>query len=121
MHRWLENISLYRGSLQETLAFLIGRKFWSTVAMLRRFLGFMTNTDRRHLVFADEKPMKEKMIYRKVRRCPRTGHIPNHMMNANSKNCFNILAAVNIKGCVARPVEYVILKCTTNALFFYSL
>ena len=39
-------------------------------------------------------------------------------MNANSKNHFNIIATVNIKGWVARPVEYVILKCTTNAPFF---
>ena len=38
MHRWFENISLYRGSLRVTLAFPADRNSWSTVEMLRMFI-----------------------------------------------------------------------------------
>ena len=50
------------------------------------------------LVFSDEKPMKEINIYPRVRRDPFTGEIPKNKVSSSAKNCYNILAAVNVKG-----------------------
>ena len=47
--------------------------------------------------FADEKPMKQIDVFRKIRRDVRNGCIPQHRVNANSKDRYNILAVVTIK------------------------
>ena len=74
--------------------------------------------DHTQLVFADEKSMKEIIIFCSVRENVRTGTTPNHTMNANSKNRYSILAAVTLKGNSVRPVEFLILKqCVYDALF----
>ena len=62
--------------------------------------------------------MKEVMIFGKVRRDPITGDTPNHRMNANSKNRFNILAAVTVKGGKVSPLQYVVTQACTNAAIF---
>ena len=48
-----------------------------------------------------------------------TGETPCHKMSFSSKNRFNILAAVTLKGGHVRPVEYFLLdKVCANASIF---
>ena len=87
--------------------------------MLTDYLSFIVKIrDQTRLVFADEKPQKEKDLLFKVRRDPFTGNVPHHSYNANSKNRYNIFAAVTVKRNVRRNVEYVILEETGDAYLF---
>ena len=62
--------------------------------------------------------MKEVMIFPKVRKDPITGSCPKNASLSTSKNRFNILAAINLKGGSIPPVYYEILEeCTTSALY----
>ena len=116
--RWFKNAGPYKGSMRATSRFPSGRNSASTIDKLREYLEIIRHVrDHRYLVFADEKPMKEINIYRNVRRDPRSGLIPNHEMEANSKNRFNILAAVTIKPGV-RPVCFKVIEACTDADMF---
>ena len=69
-------------------------------------------------MFADELPMKEVMIYTKVRKNCMMGQTPHHRMEAHSKNCYSILAAVTIKGRRMSPEASVVLEeCTDSCIF----
>ena len=87
------------------------------LSFARRVLRFYSN----HicLVFADEKLMKEIMIYTTVRIYVKKGTTPSHKLSSvNSKNRFNILTTIHVTGKHTRPVEYVILEdCTDSTLF----
>ena len=62
--------------------------------------------------------MKEVMIFPKVRKDPLTGECPKNVSSSTSKNRFNILAAVNLKGRSVPPVYWEVLEeCTTSALY----
>ena len=116
--RWFCEAGTYRGSMRATSRFPSGRNSASTVHKLKQYLHIISNIrDHKNLVFADEKPMKEVNIFRNVRRDPKTGLIPNHEMEANSKNRFNILAAVTIKPGV-RPVCFKVIEACTDADMF---
>ena len=116
--RWFKFIGPYTGSMRETSAYPPGRSSEAALHHLSEYLDFISKvSDVSRLVFADEKPMKERDIFRKVRRDVRTGTTPRHTMNANSKNRYNILAAVTIKENVS-PVEFVVLQTTTTAQIF---
>ena len=53
-----------------------------------------------------------------MRRDPYTGIVPYISMNANTKNRYNILSTVNVKGGHVNPVEFVVLEeCTNSSLF----
>ena len=72
-------------------------------------------------MFADEKPMKEKDIFMKVRRDIMKGTTPLHKLKSvnSSKNRLNILTAVNIKGKNIIPVYFEVLQdLKTNASVF---
>ena len=116
--RWFKEIGPFSGSFRETSAFPPGRWNDETFQRLRRYLQFVCNlSNSLRLVFADEKPMKERDIFRKMRRNVRDGSTPQHSMNANSRNRYNILAAVTIKEGV-KAVEYAVLQTTTTAPVF---
>ena len=74
--------------------------------------------DHSTVVFADKKPMKEIDIYGAVQRDLFSGDVPNHEMEANAKNRYNILCAVNIKGGDIPPLEYVVLQENSNSAIF---
>ena len=63
--------------------------------------------------------MKEVMIYGKLRRDVLKGVTPNHkVISVNSKNRYNILTVVTIKGGCIKPVEFVILEECTDVCIF---
>ena len=106
IYRWFNCVGPFRGSLRVTNAFPPDRESLTAVEKLRVYLDFVAHVNPTRLVFADEKPMKEKDIYRKVRRDPKTGETPKHTMNANGKNRYNILSAVTIKKSSGRGLCY---------------
>ena len=120
IERWFMTIGPFKGVMRLTSRFPSGRETWVTYRLLKKYLQFIVSvTDHRRLVFADEKPMKEIDIFDRVRRDPFTGIVPYYLMDANSKNRYNILCAVNVKGGHVNPVEFVILEeCTNSSLFF---
>ena len=62
--------------------------------------------------------MKEVDIFPRVRKNPLTGVSSKNISTSTSKNCFNILAAVNLKGGQVPPVYYHVLEeCTTSAIY----
>ena len=99
------NSGPFKGNMRKTSKFL-AKHSPENVQRMAEYIQFMRSIqDHRRVVFADEKSMQEIDIYGTVRSDPRTGFVPNHSCNANSKNRYNIFAAVTIKHDV-NPVEY---------------
>ena len=117
--RWFATMGPFKGNLRVTGSFPPGRDSPVTADLFCRYIEFMTHIEsHRRVVFADEKPMKELMLFKKIRRNIVDGSTPRHRHNVNSRNRYNILCAVTIKGSGIRPVEYVILEeCTNSQLF----
>ena len=117
--RWFYKVGPCKGSLRMTSKFPHAKNSRRVLDMLTDYLDFIVKIyDQTRLVFADEKPQKEKDLFFKVRRDPFTGNVPHHSCNANSKNRYNIFAAVTVKRNVRRNVEYVILEETGDAYLF---
>ena len=111
IQRWFMTIGPFKGTMRVTSTFPNSRDSWQTYRLLQRYLAFILSiSDHTRLVFADEKPMKEKMIYGKVRRDVMRGTTPsNKCKSVNSKNRYNILTAINIKGGSVQPVVFEVL------------
>ena len=119
MKRWFDTIGPFKGSLRVTSSHNISRYSNENIKRLHDYLNLITNIeDHVRLVFSDEKPMKEVMIFPKVRRDPLFGDSPKNKSTSSSKNRYNILAAVNIKGGDIPPVYFRVLEATTNAAIY---
>ena len=75
-----------------------------------------SNLDHKKLVFCDEKPFKGVDIFDRVRRYPITGIVPQLRCDANSKNRYNVLAAVSLKKHI--PICHRVVDETGDALLF---
>ena len=117
--RWFDQIGPYKGSLRVTSSHNTARYADTTIIRLIDYLHFISSIpDHRTIVFSDEKPMKEVMIFPKVRKDPLLGGTPKNQQTSTSKNRYNILAAVNLKGGNVAPVFWeVIEECTTSAFY----
>ena len=117
--RWFKTMGPFKGNLCVTGSFPPGRDSPVTVDMFCRFVNFMTHVgDHSQVVFSNEKPMKELILFRKARRNIVDGSTPRHRHHIHSKNRYNILCAVTIKYNSIRPVEYVIFEeCPNSQLF----
>ena len=120
--RWFKKIGKYKAVFRKTSIFPPNKFSHENHQKLQTYLHLVNQlNDQRRLVFADEKPMKEIDIYCNVRRDPFTGAVPyNVSRNANSKNRYNILAAVCMKEDVDRNCEHVILEETSTAQTFQT-
>ena len=90
--------------------------------MLEKYLDFILRIEVcSHLVFTDEKSMKDIIIYGAVQRNVKKDTNHSHKLGSvNSKNRFNILTAIHTKGKYIRPVEYVIWEeCRYSHLFTF--
>ena len=117
--RWFDTIGRLKGSLRVTSSHNISRYNDANLVRLQTYLSTISNIqDHARLVFSDEKPMKEVMIFPKVRRDPFSGESPKNKSTSTSKNRYNILAAVNIKGGQVPPVYFRVLEATTNAAIY---
>ena len=95
--RWFHSIGPFKGTMRLTSKFPPAKNTWMSEELVHQFLSFIVKVDHRKLVFADEKPMKGVDIYDRVRRDPFTGNVPSLTCDANSKNRYNIFAAITIK------------------------
>ena len=69
--------------MQITSRYPSGRDFWATYSILQFYLPFILSIDdHSHIVFEDEKPMKEIDVYRLVRHDVLTGNTPTHEFNS---------------------------------------
>ena len=119
IQRWFMTIGLFKGTMRITSSFPFRRYSYPTYCLLCQYLKFVVSVDdHRQLVFVDEKPMKERNIFWSVRRNPNTGKSPEYRINANSKNRYNILAAITIKTGVPKAVDWVLLQKYTDAPLF---
>ena len=101
-----------------TSLFPPAKNSFRNLQLTRRYLSFVKSIyNHERFVFADEKPMKEINIFSKVRRNPFSGGVPDHTCNANSKNRYNILAAVTVKT-TAKPVSFIVIEETSNSYTF---
>ena len=74
--------------------------------------------NRKRLVFADKKPFKEIDIFGRVRRDVKNGDTPPNKTHSSSRNRYNILCAINIKGGDVPPVDYAVIDACTNSAIF---
>ena len=96
---WFQTIDPFKATMWEKSPFSCRQDSWSTYHHLCQYLDFILSIDNHwRLVFADEKLMKEVMIYYKVWRNCTMGQTSHPRMEANSKNRYSILATVTIKG-----------------------
>ena len=117
--RWFESIGPYKGTLRVTSSHPTGRYSTSTIMRLQEYIKLIESIpNHEKLVFSDEKPMKEIMIFPRVRKNPLTGETPKNVSTSSSKNWFNILAAVNLKGGNVPPVHYEVLEETTTSALY---
>ena len=118
--RWFKSIGPFKGTFRKTSKFPPAKYSRNNLRLLKRYLAFASLYHPSRFVFADEKPMKEIDIFGLVRRNVMDGTIPRHKMNANSKNRWNILAAVTVKKDVQSCVEYIIIdECTDASVFVH--
>ena len=80
------------------------------------FTNFVSECNHKHFVFCDEKPFKGVDIFDRVRRDPMTGIVPELRCDANSKNRYNILAAVALKRPI--PICHCVIDETGDAILF---
>ena len=120
LSNWFKKIGHFPGTLRVTSTFNSGRNNWKTLFSLGKYLEFMMGvSNHSRLVFADEKSLKGRDIYGRVRRDVLTGSTPCHRMSFSAKNRLNILATVTVKGRSILPVEYFMLdKVRTNSQIF---
>ena len=98
IRRWFKTIGTFKRSLRATSRLPQGRDSLITIYVLGRYLEFMAAVrNHERSVLADKKIMKELMSFGKVRVNIVDDVTPNHTMNANSKNRYNIFCAVIIK------------------------
>lgn len=117
--RWFKEIGPFKGTLRKTSTRPTGRNTYRVCVLLEKYLNFVRGiSDRRRLVFADEKPMKEVMIFSRVRKDVLTNKTPVNIVPSSAKNRFNILCAVNLKGGNIPPCDFVVLEECTNAAVF---
>ena len=119
IRRWFQSIGPYKGNMRVTSSHPTGRYSDATIVRLRDYISLIESIpDHKRLVFSDEKPMKEIDIFPRVRKNPLTGVSPKNISTSSSKNRYNILAAVNLKGGHVPPVYYHVLEeCTTSAIY----
>ena len=85
--RWFDTVGPYKGSLRKTSNFPHKKDAVENLLRLCDYLELISAIlDHSKLVFADEKPMKECMIFPLVRGDPLTGERPTNKSRANSKN-----------------------------------
>ena len=117
--RWFEQVGPFKGSLRVTSTHPTGRYSDATIMRLQDYISFVEGvTDQSKFVFSDEKPMKEIMIFPRVRKDPITGLTPKNTCSSTSKNRYNILAALNLKGGDVPPVYYEVIEETTTSAIY---
>ena len=115
--RWFYTIGNFKGTMRLTSLFPHAKQSDRVQYYRSQYEQFIRSVgDRRRLVFADEKPMKEIDIYGKVRRDPIDGTVAWIPCNPNAKNRYNILAAVGLKQPIA--CEALVLDCNADAYIF---
>ena len=117
--RWFDEVGPFKGTLRVTSSHPTGRYSESTIIRLAEYIELVTSIeDHTTLVFSDEKPMKEVMIFPRVRKDPFTGYSPKNISTSSSKNRYNILATVNLKGGDIPPVYFEVLEETTTSAIY---
>ena len=92
---WFVTLGPFKGTIHITSRYPLGRNSLVTYQMLEQYINFIkTIKDHIRLIFVDEKPIKEIDVFKTVRQIIATGEIPNHSMNTNSKNRYNIITSV---------------------------
>ena len=86
IERWFNRAVPFRGSLRVTNTFPPDRDSLCAVNQLVLYLDFTKDINPVSLVSADEKSMKEKDAYRRVRRDPSSGSTPRYEINASGRN-----------------------------------
>ena len=90
--RWFDTIGQFKGSLRVTSSHNISRYNDANLVRLQNYLSTISNIqDHARLVFSDKKPMKEVMIFPKVRRDPFSGESPKNKSTSTSKNSTTFL------------------------------
>ena len=113
---WFKSFGNYKGSFRLTSKFPNAKDSPRVKQLLIEYLTFVSDLDHRRLVFCDEKPFKGVDIFDRVRRDPLTGIVPELRCDANSKNRYNVLAAVSLKKHI--PICYRVVDETGDALLF---
>lgn len=118
---WFHHCGDYKGKMRKPSKFPFSKKSDRVIGLLKDYIKTIYGIDdHRRLVFADEKPLKEIDIYGKTRRDPFTGHVDYIECNANSRNRFNILAAVSVKEDLRHNIETIIIEETGTGLVFQT-
>ena len=97
IQEWFHTIGPFKGTMVLTSKYPPDKTSWETQQLLHQFLSFVAEVDLERLVFMDEKPFKGVDIYTHVRKDPMTNKKPHITCDANSKNRYNVLAAVSLK------------------------
>ena len=118
--KWFQKAGPYKGTFRGTSLFPEAKATPRVLALLNEYLAFIVEVaDQRRLVFADEKPMKAKDLFGKVRRDPLTGITPHHSNDAaNRKVRYNIFAAVTTKPWAPRSVNSLVMEERGDAFLF---
>ena len=78
IQQWFNTIGPFKGTMRATSRYPTARNSLQTYIQVCEYLDFMSQVDHQKLVFSDEKPMKDIMVYRTVRRNPLEGDTPAH-------------------------------------------
>ena len=120
MSKWFMGIGPFRGCFRTTSKFPLAKNTPRVLNLVREYLRIiMALKDHRVLVFADEKPMKQRDLFTLVRRDPFTGKVPHFATNSStSKVRYNIFAAVTVKENVENNIDFFVLEERGDSFLF---
>ena len=120
MSKWFHGMGPFRGAFRRTSIFPSAKNTPRVLQLVIDYLNLISRiVDHSKIVFADEKPMKQKDLFGLVRRDPFTGEVPHQNSNAANKRIrYNIFAAVTVKLHATRNIEFVVLEETGDAFLF---
>ena len=118
--KWFLGIGPFRGCFRMTSKFPTAKNTPRVLDLVKEYLRVIVALpDHRVLVFADEKPMRQRDLFTLVRRDPFTGRVPHHATDSSTSRIrYNIFAAVTVKQDVERNIDFFVLQESGDSYLF---
>lgn len=118
--RWFKEIGSFKGTMRKTSVFPPQKHSLECQELVRQYLTFIRGLGKHgNVFFADEKLVKGKDIYHRVRRDPIEGVVPTIPSDAANtmRNRWNIMAICSIKRSV-RALQYIMVEEKGDSILF---
>lgn len=120
--RWFKEIGSFKGTMRKTSVFPPQKHSLECRDLVQKYLTFIRGIGKHvNVFFTDEKLVKGKDIYHRVRRDPIEGVVPTIPSDAanSMRNRWNIMAICSIKRSV-RALQFIMVEEKGDSILFQS-